>query len=229
MDAESIGIAISLAGLTGALAYLSARGLYRSIRDRSRHQLMFGLGLACGTAALVAELAAYLGFYNSGLLETYVFLSAAIVGVLSLGSAKSLRRGRFEWGYTAYQTAALAVVAAFSFGTPMPSTMVRAGIIAGNPPTLLLVLSSFVTVPATIVLLGAAVLHLRRSFRPQGLLMIAGASVLGAGGAFYIASFPVILYYAEFIGIVLLFLGLTDLSRLSLARPVPVVSERPAS
>jgi hypothetical protein len=49
--------------------------------------------------------------------------------------------------------------------------------------------------------------------------LVAGACVLGAGGAFYIASFPVILYYAEFIGIVMLFLGLTDLSRLPFARP----------
>ena len=84
---------------------------------------------------------------------------------------------------------------------------------------LLLILSSFVTIPATVVLLTAAVVHLRRTFRPKGLLMITGACVLGAGGAFYIASFPVVLYYAEFVGIVMLFLGLTDLSRLSLAKP----------
>jgi hypothetical protein len=77
-----------------------------------------------------------------------------------------------------------------------------------------------VTIPATVVLLTAAVVHLRRTFRPKGLLMITGACILGAGGAFYIASFPVVLYYAEFVGIVMLFLGLTDLSRLSLARTV---------
>jgi hypothetical protein len=50
--------------------------------------------------------------------------------------------------------------------------------------------------------------------------MISGAAVLGAGGAFYIASFPVMLYYAEFIGIVLLFFGLVDFSRWALAGPV---------
>ena len=79
----------------------------------------------------------------------------------------------------------------------------------------------FVSLPATIVLLGFAVISLRRAFHWKGLLMIAGASVLAAGGAFYIASFPVALYYAEFVGIVLLFIGLTDFSRWLSASPVP--------
>lgn len=38
-----------------------------------------------------------------------------------------------------------------------------------------------------------------------------GASILVAGGALYIASFPVALYHAEFIGIVLIFVGLVSL------------------
>ena len=221
MPVETVGVSASLAALTGVLGYLAARGLYRANRDRSRHQAMFGLGLVCGATAMLVELVAYLGFVDSPLLQTYVFLSAAIVGVLSLGSVKSFRNRWFEPLYVGYQAAAMAVVAWFSFATPMPDSMVRAGIVVGNPPLLLLILSSFVTVPATIVLLTAAAVHLRHSFRPKGLLMVSGACVLGAGGAFYIASFPVILYYAEFVGIVMLFLGLADLSRLPFARPAP--------
>ena len=52
--------------------------------------------------------------------------------------------------------------------------------------------------------------------------MLSGAVVLGAGGVFYIASFPIILYYAELVGIVLLFFGLVNFSRWSLAGPAPV-------
>lgn len=219
MPLETLGIAISIAGLTGILGYLAVRGLVRSYRDRSRHQLMFGLGLIAGTAALAVELVAYVGIVDSVLLQLYVFLSAAIVGLLSLGSARGFRAGRFEGGYTAYMAAVLVALAWFSFTTPLRSTMVDQGIIAGNPPLFLLALSFLVTLPATVVLLTAAVVHLRQSFRPKGLLMISGACVLGAGGAFYVASFPVVLYYAEFVGIVMLFLGLTDLSRFALARP----------
>jgi len=229
MDAERSVITVSLALLSVVLGGLAVRGLARSVRDRSRHQLMFGLGLSCGTAALLIELVAYVGVVTVGLLQSYVFLSAAIVGVLSLGSAKAFRPGRFEAGYTAYTAAVGALVAWFSFTTPLSTGMVEGGVIVGNPPLLLLELSSLMTVPATVVLVVAAVLHLRRSFRPKGLLMIAGASVLGAGGAFYVASFPVILYYAEFIGILMLFLGLTDLSWLGLARPASSSNERSSS
>lgn len=221
---ESAGISLSLAVLAVILGFMSVRGIVRAYRDGSRHQLMFALGLGCGAAAMAVELVAYLGIVDSLLLQGYVFLSAGIVGILSLGSAKSFRPGRFEWGYLAYMAVTLGLVAWFSFTTPMPLSMVRNGIVVGNPPVFLLVLSSLVTVPATVVLLTAAVLHLRKSFRPRGLLLVAGACVLGAGGAFYIASFPVVLYYAEFVGIVMLFLGLTDLSKLSLARASPATT-----
>jgi len=45
--------------------------------------------------------------------------------------------------------------------------------------------------------------------------MIGGALILGAGGTLYIASFPVALYYAEFLGIVLLFFGLISMPQAS--------------
>jgi hypothetical protein len=106
--------------------------------------------------------------------------------------------------------------------------MVSGGIITGNPPVLLLVLSSLVTGPATVVLLTASYLALRRSWRWQTLLMIAGAVILGAGGTLYIASFPVALYYAEFLGIILLFLGLMSLPQTS-SHATPVSSGHTSS
>lgn len=229
MEVEPVAIAASLAFLCVILGWLTVRGIARAIRDRSRHQLMFGLGLACGAASMLIEFVAYLGVVTVPLLQAYVFLTAAIVGVLSLGSAKTARWPRFEPAYAAYTIAVGAVIGWFSFTTDLPLGMVQQGIVVGNPPLLLIVLSSLMTVPATVVLLTAAVVHLRRSFRPKGLLMITGACILGAGGAFYIAAFPVVLYYAEFVGILMLFLGLTDLSRLGLARPASSPADRPAA
>jgi hypothetical protein len=72
-------------------------------------------------------------------------------------------------------------------------------------------------VPATVILLSASALSLRKSWRWQTLLMVAGAVVLGAGGTLYIASFPIALYYAEFLGILMLFLGLVSLPQVSTA------------
>jgi hypothetical protein len=208
---ESYLIAISLVALTTLLFVLSVRALLRYGETRSRAQLMWGGGLACATAAMAVEAIVFLGIVSSPILEVYVFLSAAIVGILSLGATKILRRPRIERFYTGYILATTAVVAAASAMTPLPTSMVTSGIITGNPPLLLILLSSFVTVPATVVLLTATALSLRRSWRWQTLLMAAGAIILGAGGALYIASFPIALYYAEFIGILLLFLGLLSL------------------
>lgn len=219
MNSEAWGVAASLALLTGVLGALVGRGLVRFARSRDLRELPWVVGLGLGTLATALELVAYVGFDSVLLLQGYVFCSAGIVGVLSLGSVRALRRPFFAKVYFGYTAVALVAVAWASFATPLSLSMVRDGVIAGNPPVMLLVLSSFVTVPATVVLLTACVISLRRSFRYRGLLVLAGASVLGAGGAFYIASFPVLLYYAEFVGIVLLFLGLVDLSRWATASP----------
>ncbi len=219
VEAERWGIALSLGLLCTVLSVLSARGFVRFAKNHDRHQVMWAVGLSFGAAATSLELLAYLGIVSSPLLQAYVFFSAAIVGVLSLGALRAFHRVLWNRTYIGYIGASLATVAFYTVRTPMSASMVQAGVISGNPPLLLLVLSSLVTVPATIVLLTACVMSLRRSFRWRGLMMLAGASVLGAGGAFYIASFPVILYYAEFVGIVLLFFGLVDLSRWSILAP----------
>jgi hypothetical protein len=227
MDPTPVAIAASLAALGGALGALAVRGFLRAFRTRKLAQAMWGGGLALGAAAMAVELLAYVGVVTEGLLQTYVFLSAGIVGVLSLGAVGSLRRPRFERGYAAFQTVALAATAAASLTTRLPLSMVEGGIIVGDPPLSLLVLSSVVTVPATVVLLLTAAASLRRAFRWSHLTMVAGACVLGAGGALYIASFPVMLYYAEFVGIVMLFVGLVNLSRLPIAAPAAGSRPRP--
>jgi len=215
LDAVGGGIAVSLLLLTVTLASLSARGFVRFVRSRIRPQLLWGAGLALGAAATAIEFVVYLGVVTTPLLQGYVFLSAAIVGVLSLGSTRVLRSARFENAYTTYVLATCAAVGALSFTTPLPSSMVSAGVVSGNPPLLLIVLSSLVTGPATVVLLGAVVVSLRKTWRWQTMMMGIGASVLAAGGALYIASFPVALYYAEFIGIVLIFFGLVSLPQVT--------------
>ena len=214
---------VSLSALCGLLTVLSIRGLLHYRQTRTQSQLMWGIGLAFAAGAMAVEAIVYWGVVNSPILQAYVFFSAAIVGVLSLGATRILRRPAVERLYTYYTLAACGVVAIACILTPLPSSMVKSGIIVGNPPLLLIELSSLVTVPATVVLLAATALSLRRSWRWQSLLMAAGAVILGAGGTLYIASFPIALYYAEFLGIVLLFLGLISLPQASTS-PAPVVT-----
>lgn len=211
MDMTTAAIGVSLLLLSALLAVLSVRGLTQYYRRRVPSQLMWGVGLAFAAAAMAIETIVYAGFVSVPLLQAYVFLSAAIVGVLSLGVTRVLRSPRLEAAYTGYTALTCGLVAVACALTPLSPSMVTGGIIMGNPPLSLIVLSSLVTVPATIVLLAATVISLRRSHRWQTLLMAAGAVILGAGGALYIASFPIALYYAEFLGIFLLFLGIVSL------------------
>ena len=217
MQADAVVISLSLVLLTATLGTLAARGISRFLRDRSRPQLMWGVGLSLAAAGTGVELVVYVGVVNDPLLQTYVFLSAAIVGILSLGSTRAIRSPRFRTGYTFYALAMCTVVGALTYSTPLSSSMVTGGVISGNPPLDLLVVSSLVTVPATLVLLGAVAISLRRSWQWRTLMMGIGACVLAAGGALYIASFPAALYYSEFIGVILIFIGLVSLPHVVLS------------
>ncbi|MEM0129192.1 MAG: hypothetical protein QXG65_03400 [Thermoplasmata archaeon] len=211
VDASNVGIAVSLFALCALLAALLVRGMISFLRSKRRSQLMWAGGLGCAAAAMGIEAVVYVGVVSSGLLQLYVFLSAAIVGILSLGVTRLLRRPRWEAAYTAYTLSACAATGIACALTPLDPSMVVGGVIAGNPPLLLLAFSSLVTVPATVLLLAATVISLRRTRRWPTLCLAAGALILGAGGAFYIASFPIALYYAEFAGIVLLFVGIVQI------------------
>lgn len=204
----------SLGLLTAALVVLTVRGFQRFRERPNRVQLAWSSGLALAAAAMAIETIVYAGVTNGPLLAAYVFLSAAIVGVLSLGAVRVLHRPRLEAGYAYFTLGACAALAVACAVIPLDAAgMVSGGIITGNPPLVLLVLSTLITGPATVLLLLSAAYSLRRTWRWQTMLMIAGALVLGAGGTLYIASFPIALYYAEFLGIVLLFLGLISLPK----------------
>jgi hypothetical protein len=211
MDAEGYAIVVSLLFVLALLIVLVARSATQYAHAKDRNQIIWGSGLGLAAAAMAVEAVVYWGVAPGPFLPAYVFLSAAIVGVLSLGATRVLRRPRLETGYRAYILGTTGLVAALCVVTPMPSSMVTAGVITGNPPLDLLVASTLITGPATVLLLTASYLSLRRKWNWHTLLMIGGALILGAGGVLYIATFPVALYYAEFVGVLLLFLGLVSL------------------
>ena len=217
MGPEGWAIGGSLVVLCLLLVTLFVRDLRGYLATRAAMRLAWGAGLGFAAAAMGVEAAVFLGVVTPVLLQAYVFFSAAIVGVLSLGAVHVFHQRRLRTGYAVYQFITTAVVGIASFATSVPTGMVSGGIITGNPSVLLLILSSLVTVPATAVLLVASAIALKRNRRWQTLLLISGALILGAGGALYVASFPVALYYAEFSGIVLLFFGVINLPQASAA------------
>ena len=221
MDAETYAIAASLWFVFGLLVVLVLRSAVQFARTRAKDQIIWGSGLGLAAAAMAIEAIVYLRVPPAPYLPSYVFLSAAIVGVLSLGATRVLHSPRLETGYRVWTIGTCGLVAALSAITPLPSNTVVGGVISGNPPLSLILVSTLVTAPATVLLLSASYLSLRRTWRWHTVLMIAGALILGAGGVLYIATFPVALYYAEFVGVLLLFLGLVSL-------PTSAPSPRPS-
>lgn len=219
MDAERYAIAASLLFVFALLVTLVVRSALQYRRTQARDQVIWGSGLGLAAAAMAVETVVYWGVAPGPFLPAYVFLSAAIVGVLSLGATRVLRRPNLELGYRAWILGTCGLVAVLCAVTPLSNDMVTDGVITGNPPLILLIASTLVTGPATVVLLSASYLSLRKTWRWHTVLMIAGALILGAGGVLYIATFPVALYYAEFIGVLLLFLGLVSLPT---THPAPI-------
>ncbi len=72
---------------------------------------------------------------------------------------------------------------------------------------MVVVSSSFVSFPAAFFIILIAALSYKKSRNIKLLSIIAGVIVVSIAGTLYIAAIPVFLYYAEFIGILLLWIG----------------------
>ncbi|MDE1870492.1 MAG: hypothetical protein KGH71_05965, partial [Candidatus Micrarchaeota archaeon] len=69
------------------------------------------------------------------------------------------------------------------------------------------------TFPAATVLVIVAAMGYRRTRSLKMVSIIAGVVVVSVAGTLYIASFPSFLYYAEFAGMLLLWMGFYDFRR----------------
>ena len=101
-SAQTWAIGVSLGALGLALGGLFVRGIGQYLRTRQRLQLFWAGGMGLAAGAMAIETVVYAGVVSSGLLQAYVFLTAALVGVLSLGATRVLKRPRFESGYRGF-------------------------------------------------------------------------------------------------------------------------------
>jgi len=212
-----IGEAVIAVLLTGVV-------LWRYSHGHQRCHLYWGIGLALVAVTMAQEGAFYLGLWSEWFAQTYLVLVALLVGILSLGSAELSLKGwgrRLWWGYMGVTGAALVVV---SFLSTVPSSIVVDGVVTGLPPIGIVVISSLVTFPASLLLIGSSLYGAIWQKRYHLLFIAVGTAVIAAAGSLYLVSFPLSLYYAEFVGVVLLFLGFVRVPGLSsYATPTPAV------
>ncbi|HEV2231717.1 MAG TPA: hypothetical protein VGS18_05990, partial [Thermoplasmata archaeon] len=128
------------------------------------------------------------------------------VGLLSLGSAELALGPRWRGVYRAFVAASTVLVLIVVLLYPAGRSDLSSGVFT-NAPLLVNLASSVLTFPAAILMAAGAILGALRTSRWRSLWTAAGIIVISLAGFLFIVSIPVTLYYAEFLGVVLLFVG----------------------
>jgi hypothetical protein len=211
-------VVLSLVSLL--LAVLVLRGFHR---DHRNSHLYWGVGLLLVFVTLAEEVALFVGVWSQVLIQSYLVLVGVLVGLLSLGSAELSLKGRWKQAWFGYIGTTSVLLGVVGFLYAAPTSILAGGVVSGLPSTPVVVASSLVTYPAAGLLIVSSLYGALRGRRFQLLYITAGTLVISAAGSLYLASVPVTLYYAEFAGVVLLFLGFIKVPLLSTpaGRPTP--------
>jgi hypothetical protein len=179
--------------------------------------LFWSLGLWFFALSVLEEVVFSAGYYSELLAAAYLGIVALLVEFLALGSIQLVKGERIKNAYYLYSLAtgvALAYfLAAEKFGNLLDNYVVY-----GALPLGVVVISSIITFPAAAVLITTAALSYKKTHNRKMLSIITGVVVVSIAGSLYIAQFPAFLYYSEFLGILLLWMGFFDFSFLKRAK-----------
>ena len=216
-------VSVSIAVLSVLTVVLTVLVASRYLRTRGLPHLFWAIGLGLVGVTLAQEVLLYLGFWSQLLIESYLLLIAVLVGILSIGSIETQSNLLLRRSYEAYIIAASLYAGFVAFTTPVDPSILTGGVVTGNPPLALLLASILLTVPGAGVLLITSIVGAFRTKRWSLLYIAGGTGVITAAGGLYIVAIPVTLYYAEFVGVFLLFLGFVvpSFSRAPSAAPRP--------
>jgi hypothetical protein len=196
--------------LTFVLAAILAAFLTQNyLQRRSKSYLLWSIGLWLFALSVFEELLFSSGYYGDSLIKSYLGLAALLVEFLALGSIQLVKSSRVRTAYYIFCLASTVALGYFLVTDTIGNLVVKY-VVSGAPPLSIITVSSIITFPAAIVLIAVAALSYRRTKSPKMLSIIAGVVIVAIAGSLYIAQFPAFLYYSEFIGILLLWLGFFD-------------------
>ncbi len=180
---------------------------------RSTNNLFWSLGMWLFSSSVGLEIAFSAGVFSEFLIRAYTFLVAVLVASLAIGSISLLKNKIILYSYSLY-SAVTAIFLLFSLLVTNIGDILVKGIVYGTLPVLVVISSSLVTFPAAAILIIISLVSYRKTKNAKLLSIVAGVIVVSIAGTLYIASFPSFLYFAEFVGILLLWLGFVDLRSL---------------
>ncbi len=176
------------------------------LRNRKPSSMFWSLGMWAFTIGMLVEILFAVGIQSAALSSFYLFIVAVLVEFLALGSIQLVKSNRIKNVYMAFCIIST-VFLVYSFTASQAQSIVVNYVATGLPPLLVIYASSIITFPAAAVLAIVTLISYIHTKDLRNVSIIAGVVVVSVAGTLYIVSFPSLLYIAEFIGIVLLWIG----------------------
>lgn len=193
--------------LISAATFILARKLIVAYAaKRIPSYLLWGIGVWLFGLAAFLEAEFALGVYSAALIDFYLFIVVLLVQFLSFGSIELIKNKTYRKAYYAFSFAMIVAVA-LSIVFTASGNLMQNYVVALLPSIPVVITSSIATTAASVVLVVVAGKSYLQKHNPKMLSIIAGVVVVAIAGSFYIASVPELLYYSEFFGMVLLWLG----------------------
>ncbi len=213
MDTQSVVLASTIIVFALTLVLAVCISVYY-MRRRTMNYLFWGLGMWLFAAGALLQILFADGVYSEPLMKIYLLVVALLVEALATGSMQLIKSKRAKNSFYAYTIAVTALLIYYLF-TSQVGNLLQNYVVVGNPPMDVIIGSSLAAFPAAIIIIVIAALGYKRTKDLRLLSIILGVIIVSAAGTLYIASFPAFLYYAEFIGILLLWIGFLDFRSLT--------------
>jgi len=175
-------------------------------RKKSLPHLFWSAGLWVFTVSVMLEIAFALNVYSAALIDAYLFLVVILVELLSLGSIQLIKNANYKKIYYAF-IILVTMYAAYTIFSANQGYLIENYVVAGLPTVPAIVSSSIATSASAAVLVIVAGMSYWKKRNNKMLSIIAGVVIVSVAGSLYIAQEPYLLYAAEFIGILLLWIG----------------------
>ena len=208
MDIQ-FAVIISTIIITLLSAALAALLTETYIKKRAVSHLFWSAGIWLFAISALLEVVFAFGLYSQLLIKTYLLMVSLLVEFLAMGSIMLVKNRIIKYAYSVFAAASAVIVAYFLITTNI-GNIISEYVVYGVIPPMVIVSSSVATFPAAIVIIAVAALSYLKTRNKKMLSIILGVIIVSIAGTLYIVQFPAALYFAEFIGILLLWIGFYD-------------------
>lgn len=176
------------------------------LKKKSRPHLFWSAGMWIFAISVLLETLFAFGVYSSLLIDSYLLLVIILVEMLAVGSVQLIKNKIYKKAYYVFAIV-ITIIAAYSIFFTNQGNLVINYVVAGAPSNFAILTSSVATFVAAAVIVVIASMSYRKYHSKKMLSIIIGVIEVSIAGTLYIAAYPYFLYFAEFLGIVLLWIG----------------------